>query len=201
MIPYLRLAILSDTYLPRPYMGFPLPPKTSRVTWQVNWTWIWTTNARVFWIQIYEMIHILFLVTCHRKFHVSHKKVILVGHVINQGKKTCMFDVACFMEVLHVWPKKIIWVYNKVRWNFYKLRQLSLLQSAMDSITNCDSFFITKCDTVYYKLRQVLQSAMIITNCDSTGSRFCDVICAQRYLTYWPLKVDWLIDCCFQFFI
>ena len=35
-------------------------------------------------------------------------------------------------------------------------------------ITNCDSFFITKCDTVYYKLRQVLQSAMIITNCDST---------------------------------
>ena len=35
-------------------------------------------------------------------------------------------------------------------------------------ITNCDSFFITKCNTVYYKLRQVLQSAMIITNCDST---------------------------------
>ena len=38
-----------------------------------------------------------------------------------------------------------------------------------------DTFFITKCDTVYYKLRwiyyklrQVLQSAMIITNCDST---------------------------------
>ena len=152
MIPYLRFAILSGTYLPRPYMGFPLPPKTSRVTWQVNWTWIWTTNARVFWIQIYEMIHILFLVTCHRKFHVFHKKVILVGHVINQGKKTCMlgvswccgnycllafvlwcgycsvsfqsfvlrhwcpqhqettcmFDVACFMQVLHVWPKKII---------------------------------------------------------------------------------------------
>ena len=42
-------------------------------------------------------------------------------------------------------------------------------------ITNCDSFFITRCDTVYYKLRQVLQFvmdllqiAMIITNCDST---------------------------------
>ena len=40
-----------------------------------------------------------------------------------------------------------------MRWNYYKLRQISLLQSAMDS---------------YYKLRQVLQSAMIITNCDST---------------------------------
>ena len=34
--------------------------------------------------------------------------------------------------------------------------------------TDCDSFLITKCDTVYHKLRQVLQSAMIITNCDST---------------------------------
>ena len=31
---------------------------------------------------------------------------------------------------------------------------------------------MTKCDTVYYKLRQVLQSAMIITNCDSTVSKF-----------------------------
>ena len=36
-------------------------------------------------------------------------------------------------------------VYYKVRWTV---------------ITNCDSFFITKCDTVYYKLRQVLQSVM-----------------------------------------
>ena len=42
----------------------------------------------------------------------------------------------------------------KVRWNYYKLRQLSLLQSAMDS---------------YYKLRELflLQSATrFITNCD-----------------------------------
>ena len=36
-------------------------------------------------------------------------------------------------------------VYYKVRWTVIK---------------NCDSFFITKCDTVYYKLRQVLQSVM-----------------------------------------
>ena len=56
--------------------------------------------------------------------------------------------------------------------DFYKLRQLSLLQSAMDSITNCDSFFITKCDTVYYKLRQVLQRAMIITNAKVQGHVF-----------------------------
>ena len=50
-------------------------------------------------------------------------------------------------------------VYYKVRWTV---------------ITNCDTFFITNCDRyykvrwIYYKLRQVLQSAMIITNCDST---------------------------------
>ena len=44
-------------------------------------------------------------------------------------------------------------VYYKVRWT---------------DITNYDSFFITKCDRVYDKLRQVLQSVIIITNCDST---------------------------------
>ena len=38
-------------------------------------------------------------------------------------------------------------------------------------VTNCDTFFNTKCDTVYYKLPQVLQSAMIITNCDNTPAR------------------------------
>ena len=44
-----------------------------------------------------------------------------------------------------------------------------LLQSATQFITNCDRYY--KVRWIYYKLRQVLQSAMIITNCDSTGSR------------------------------
>ena len=67
-----------------------------------------------------------------------------------------------------------------MRWNYYKLRQLSLLLIAMDSyykmrqvlqsatrfITNCDRYY--KMRWVYYKMRrQVSQSAMIITNCDS----------------------------------
>ena len=50
--------------------------------------------------------------------------------------------------------------YYKVRWSV---------------ITKCDSFFITKCDKCDYKVRQVLQSvtillqsATIITKCDST---------------------------------
>ena len=55
---------------------------------------------------------------------------------------------------------------DKVRWNYYKLRQVSLLQSATQFITNCDRYY--KVRWIYYKLRQVLQSAMIITNCDST---------------------------------
>ena len=40
-------------------------------------------------------------------------------------------------------------------------------------ITNCDSFFITKCDTVYYKLRQVLQSATDLLQI-ATGITKCD---------------------------
>ena len=41
-----------------------------------------------------------------------------------------------------------------------------LLQSATRYITNCDGYY--KVRWIYYKLRQVLQSAMIIINCDST---------------------------------
>ena len=73
-----------------------------------------------------------------------------------------------------------------MRWNYYKLRQLSLLQSAMD-FTNCDSFFITKCDTVYYKLRQVLQSAMDLLQI-STGITKCDdyyKLRQYRCYSYW----------------
>ena len=40
-------------------------------------------------------------------------------------------------------------------------------------ITNCDSFFLTKCDMVYYKLRQVLQSAMDLLQI-ATGITKCD---------------------------
>ena len=67
-----------------------------------------------------------------------------------------------------------------MRWSYHKLRQLSLLQSAMERyyklrqvlqsatrfITNYDRYY--KVRWIYYKLQQVLQSAMIITNCDST---------------------------------
>ena len=46
-----------------------------------------------------------------------------------------------------------------------------LLQSATRFITNRDRYY--KVRWIYYKLRQVLQSAMIITNCDSTSEALC----------------------------
>ena len=56
---------------------------------------------------------------------------------------------------------------------YYNLRHLVYYKVRWTVITNCDSFIITKCDGVYYKLREVLQSAMDllqiaigITKCD-----------------------------------
>ena len=48
-----------------------------------------------------------------------------------------------------------------------------LLQSATRFITNCDRY--CKARWIYYKFRQVLQSAMIITNCDSTYALNVDI--------------------------
>ena len=50
--------------------------------------------------------------------------------------------------------------YYKVRWNYYKFRQLSLLQSAMDQYYKLRQLF-------YYKVRQgLLQIRTGITKCD-----------------------------------
>ena len=57
-------------------------------------------------------------------------------------------------------------------WHYINVDEVSgitlkkLLQSATRFITNYDRYY--KVRWIYYKLRQVLQSAMIITNCDST---------------------------------
>ena len=73
----------------------------------------------------------------------------------------------------------IIFVYElpRIFWHYINVDKLvswitlkKLLKSAMELLQIATAFFIKKCDTVCYKLRQVLQSAMIITNCDSTSS-------------------------------
>ena len=64
-------------------------------------------------------------------------------------------DVIIFVyEVPFIFSQKIITKYDAVN-------------------TNCDGFFITKCDTVYYKLRQVLQRAMDLLQI-ATGITKCD---------------------------
>ena len=55
----------------------------------------------------------------------------------------------------------------------FKLRQLGSFN------TNCDGQF-TNCDTIYGKFRQVLQSAMMIINFDSTRCRIKGLKCLQR---------------------
>ena len=68
----------------------------------------------------------------------------------------------------------------------YLVRYDSLLQSKTYIITKCDSYFIARFErsllqnvsgfllqnaTFYYKMWQLLQNAMIITNCDSVQPR------------------------------
>ena len=68
----------------------------------------------------------------------------------------------------------IIFVYEvpRIFWHYINVDEVSgitlkkLLQSATRFITNYDRYY--KVRWIYYKLRQVLQSAMIMTNCDST---------------------------------
>ena len=115
---------------------------------------------KYFWIQICEMIHYLFF-----WWHVTGSFMSFIKWF---PLVTWLIKAEKFItEDMHVWPKKIIHVYNKVLWNYYKLRQVSLLQSATYSYYKLRQLFhykvrhglsqvatgITKCDD-YYKLRQ-----------------------------------------------
>ena len=74
-----------------------------------------------------------------------------------------------------------------------------LLQSATSVITKCDRYY--KVWQFYYKVRQVLQSATIITKCDSTivhmqSSNFELLLCILRMLFewqnfYWQMQAPW----------
>ena len=64
-------------------------------------------------------------------------------------------------------------VYYKVRWTV---------------TANCDSFFIAKCDTIYHKLRKVLQSAMDLLEI-ATGITKCDNYYKLRQYICIPLRI------------
>ena len=98
MIPYLRFAILSGTYLPSPHGIIPPQDVTRHVASKPEHGF-GRQMPGYFEFKYKKMIHILFfLVTCHRKFHVFHKKAILVGHVINQGRKIYNGRHACLTK-------------------------------------------------------------------------------------------------------
>ena len=87
---------------------------------------------------------------------------MLVGHETNQGRQiykgrhaylTKKYNVSLIITKCDgIITNCDSFVYYKVRWTV---------------ITNCDRYYKIRC--IFYKLRQVLQSAMIITNCDSTA--------------------------------
>ena len=109
------------------------------------------------------------------------------------NKVKCLNERRCYVLADDI----SIFVYEVpcIFWRYINVDEVSLitlkklLQSAMELlqncdslvyykvrltvVTNCDSFFITKCGTVYYKLRQVLQSAMDLLQI-ATGITKCD---------------------------
>ena len=79
-----------------------------------------------------------------------------------------------------------------MRWNYYKLRQLSLLHSAMNLLQIATG--ITKCDD-YYKLRQY----KFITKCDGQLLQIATAFLlqsAKRFITNCDryYKVRWLLQ-------
>ena len=79
-------------------------------------------------------------------------------HYINVGEVSWITLKTLLQSAMELLQNCNSFVYFKVRWTV---------------ITNCDSFFITKWDTVYYILRQVLQSAINLLQI-ATGITKCD---------------------------
>ena len=80
------------------------------------------------------------------------------------------------LQSVTVQIRRLFWhisYYKAPQSNFITKYDRLLLQSVSD-ITNCDRLLlqsasgITKCDRIYYKVRQVLQSATVITKWDVT---------------------------------
>ena len=71
--------------------------------------------------------------------------------------------------------------YYKMRQFCYQMRQLLQITTILLQIATVT----TKCD-IYYKLRQLLQNATFITNCDSTGLQLLNLFLytIQGLVTY-----------------
>ena len=98
-----------------------------------------------------------------RRCYVLADVIIFVYEVDEVSLITLKKVLQSAMELLQITTAYFI---TKCDGQLLQIATAFLLQSAMRFITNCDRYY--KVRWIYYKLRKVLQSAMIITNCDST---------------------------------
>ena len=133
---------------------------------------------------------------------MSFIKVFLVSHMINQGRKIYSGRHACLTKEnvtemlrasrchhlclwstnMHILALYLCWR-SKLNHSQKIITKCDEITTNCDSlvyykvqwtvITNCDSFFIAKCDTVHYNLRRVLQNAMDLLQI-ATGITKCD---------------------------
>ena len=110
---------------------------------------------------------------------MSFIKAFLVGHVINQGRKIYSGGHACLTkenvtEMLRASRRHHLCLWSSIFWHYINVDEVSwitlkkLLQSAMELLNLRQLSLLQSAMDSYYKLRQVLQSAMVIANCDST---------------------------------
>ena len=109
---------------------------------------------------------------CHGKFHVFHK-AFLVGHLINQGRKSYSGRHACLTkekvtEMLRASSRHHLSLRSTMHILALYLCWRSNLNHSQKIITKCDGI-ITKCDGLLLQIATafLLQSATrFITNCD-----------------------------------
>ena len=95
--------------------------------------------------------------------------------------------------------RNLIFGFNSVSVS-YLIPYDSLLQNTTDVITKCDSYFITKWDSYYKmgqfynKMRQILQSAIFIKNCNSTTTYLTcySKTVLETQITIHPTKTNFL---------
>ena len=118
-----------------------------------------------------ELVDRKLAISDHKNIDLKNSKIFHFSFFLVRNKKFGLFfffsKIGLKKKILHfskgVGPCFLMKIVNFVLFSAKETR------STMDSYYKLRQLFYTKCDTVYCKLRQVLQSAMIITNCDSTG--------------------------------
>ena len=97
-----------------------------------------------------------------------YKVPCIFWHYINVDEVSLITLKKVLQSAMELLQIATAYFFTKCDGQLLQIASAFLLQSVTRFITNCDRYY--KVRWIYYKLRQVLQSAMIITNCDSTAS-------------------------------